>query len=433
MIMERNKLLREIFVEAAEIEDDGARAAYLDGACAGDADLRERIETLLALESARDLPRDADSADLTDTDSLLGSHIGTYKVLERIGEGGCGVVYIVEQERPVRRKVALKIIKLGMDTRQVVARFEAERQALAMMDHPGIAKVFEAGATEAGRPYFVMELVRGIPLTDYCDHQQLGTRERLGLFLQVCHAVQHAHQKGIIHRDLKPSNVLVTEIDGIAQPRIIDFGIAKATEGRLTEATLFTAFEQMVGTPSYMSPEQTSCVAERIDTRSDIYSLGVLLYELTTGETPFDSRALLTAGLDAMRSTIMEKVPPRPSIRLGSMTHDELTTISHARGSEPPWVIDQIAGDLDWIIMKCLEKEPPRRYETANGLATDIQRHLQDEPVLARPASRLYLLRKSVRRNKLAYGATASVVIALAVGFVLASRQAARARRAEKE
>jgi tetratricopeptide (TPR) repeat protein len=336
--------------------------------------------------------------------------------LQRIGEGGGGVVYMAEQEKPVRRRVALKVIKLGMDTRNVIARFEAERQALALMDHLNIARVLDAGATETGRPYFVMELVRGVKLTEYCDQNNLDTRRRLDLFIQICQAIQHAHQKGIIHRDIKPSNVLVTLHDGVPVPKVIDFGIAKAIEGRLTDKTLFTAYEQIIGTPAYMSPEQAEMSGLDVDTRSDIYSLGVLLYELLTGRTPFDGRELLKSGLDEMRRTLREKEPQRPSTMLTTMQGAELTATAEHRHAEPPKLISLLRGDLDWIVMKALEKDRTRRYETVNGLAMDIQRYLNQEPVMARPPSRLYWFQKLIRRNRGAFAAIAAVVAALVVG-----------------
>ncbi|MCW5550755.1 MAG: serine/threonine protein kinase [Verrucomicrobiae bacterium] len=352
-----------------------------------------------------------------------GDEIGRYKLLQKIGEGGCGVVYMAEQAEPMRRRVALKVIKLGMDTAHVIARFEAERQALALMDHPNIAKVFDAGATDTGRPFFVMELVRGIRITDYCDQHQLAVPERLGLLIQVCQAVQHAHQKGIIHRDLKPSNILVTLHDSVPVPKVIDFGIAKATTGqRLTDKTLFTAFEQFIGTPAYMSPEQAEMSGLDIDTRSDIYSLGVLLYELLTGSTPFDPKDLAASGLDALRKTIREKVPLRPSTRLTQLQHDLNPQIQNRKS--------QIANDLDWIVMKCLEKDRTRRYETANGLAADLKRHLANEPVTARPPSRWYEFQKTVRRHKVGFAATAAVMLALALGVVTSTWQALRAGKA---
>jgi len=364
----------------------------------------------------------------------VGERVGRYKLLQQIGEGGCGVVYMAEQEEPVRRRVALKVIKLGMDTKQVIARFEAERQALALMDHANIAKVLDAGASEAGRPYFVMELVRGRKITEYCDENNLTTRQRLDLFMQVCAAIQHAHQKGIIHRDIKPSNILVTSDDGVALPKVIDFGIAKATQGRLTDKTVFTAFEQFIGTPAYMSPEQADLNWLDVDTRSDIYSLGVLLYELLTGKTPFDSKELLASGLDAMRQTIREQEPPRPSTRLSTMIASELTTVASHRHTEPPELLDEVSGDLDWIVMKCLEKNRGRRYETANGLAMDIQRHVKNEPVVARPPSKLYRFQKMARRNNLVLAAGAVVLGALVTGLAVSNwfflRERAALRRA---
>lgn len=363
-----------------------------------------------------------------------GDKIGNYKLHEQLGEGGCGVVYLAEQKEPIRRRVALKVIKLGMDTKQVVARFEAERQALAMMDHPNIAKVLDAGSTENGRPFFVMELVRGIKITDYCDKNQLSTEDRLKLFIQVCHAIQHAHQKGIIHRDIKPSNILVTLHDGVPVPKVIDFGIAKATTGQpLGDKTIFTAFEQFIGTPAYMSPEQAEMSGLDIDTRTDVYALGVLLYELLTGKTPFDAKALFAKGLDEVRRIIREEEPPRPSARLSTLDASEQTTLSKLRQSEPPKLLGAIRGDLDWIVMKTLEKDRTRRYETANGLAMEIERYLNSELVLARPPSRLYRFQKMVRRNRFAVVSTAAVIVALLVGMFGFMWQTQRAKAAERE
>ena len=351
-----------------------------------------------------------------------GAVIGHYKLLQKIGEGGFGAVYMAEQQEPVRRRVALKVIKLGMDTKAVIARFEAERQALALMDHPNIAKVLDTGATATGRPYFVMELVKGIRITDYCDQNNLSTTERLGLFMQVCHAIQHAHQKGIIHRDIKPSNILVTLHDGVPVPKVIDFGIAKATtDQRLTDMTLFTALDQFLGTPAYMSPEQAEQSGLDIDTRSDIYALGVLLYELLTGHTPFDSKRLVKAGLAEIRRIIREEEPLRPSTRISTLSGDEQTSIAKHRQSEPPKLQGIIRGDLDWIVMKTLEKDRTRRYESSSGLAADIQRYLSNEPVVARPPSRVYRMQKLVRRNKLVCAASGAVVVALLLGLALAT------------
>jgi serine/threonine protein kinase/WD40 repeat protein len=354
--------------------------------------------------------------------SSPGDRIGRYKLLQQIGEGGCGVVYMADQQEPVRRRVALKVIKPGMDTKEVLGRFEAERQALALMDHPNIARVLDAGATESGRPFFVMELVRGIRITRYCDENKLNTEQRLELFVQVCHAIQHAHQKGIIHRDIKPSNILVADHDGVPVPKIIDFGIAKATAGQtLTDKTVFTAFEQFIGTPAYISPEQAKLSGLDIDTRSDIYSLGVLLYELLTGKTPFDAKGFVEAGFDEIRRIIREDEPPRPSQKLSTLAAEEQTTTARARQTEPPRLIHLVRGDLDWIVMKCLEKDRNRRYETANGLASDVTRHIKNEPVLARPPSAAYKFQKAFRRNRLAFGAAVAVVLALVAGLGLAA------------
>lgn len=360
--------------------------------------------------------------------------IGRYKLLQKIGEGGCGIVFMAEQSEPIRRKVALKVIKLGMDTRSVIARFEAERQALALMEHPNIAKVLDAGATEVGRPYFVMELVRGVKITDYCDQNQLSTAARLKLFVQVCQAVQHAHQKGIIHRDLKPSNILVTMHDGVPVPKVIDFGIAKATTGQpLTDKTLFTALEQFMGTPAYMSPEQAEMSGLDIDTRTDIYSLGVLMYELLVGQTPFDPRKLWSRGFEEMRRTIREEESHRPSTRLGTLTAEELNKVARARGSEAPRLIGIVSGDLDWIAMKCLEKDRTRRYESASGLAKDIECYLTNEPVLARPPTGFYRLQKFVRRRKGLVATTLIVVGAILSGLAMATVGFLREQAAHKD
>jgi len=416
----------EIFDAARELAAD-ERAAYLAEKCGQDADLRQRIEEMLAADAAAGefFKTQASSPTMVLSTSSqspsiekAGDRIGRYKLLQQIGEGGCGIVYMAEQEEPVRRRVALKVIKLGMDTKQVIARFEAERQALALMDHPNIAKVLDAGATDTGRPYFVMELVRGIKITEFCDENKLSTADRLKLFIQVCQAIQHAHQKGVIHRDIKPSNILVTINDGVPVPKVIDFGIAKATAGRLTDQTLFTAFEQFIGTPAYMSPEQAVMTSLDIDTRSDIYSLGVLLYELLTGKTPFDAKELLAAGLDEMRRTIREQEPPRPSTRLSTMAADALTTTANEHHTDAPKLIHLLRGDLDWIAMKCLEKDRARRYDTANALAGDVQHYLSNEPVVACPPSAGYRLRKFVRRNKGPVLAGGIVLLALVVGII---------------
>jgi serine/threonine protein kinase/tetratricopeptide (TPR) repeat protein len=428
---------RDLFIEALQKADDAEQAKFLKTACAGDDGLRRSVERLLEEHRRQEsFILDASPPGVGGTIAQPplespGAQIGPYQLLEQIGEGGMGVVFMAEQHEPVRRRVALKVIKPGMDTRQVIARFEAERQALAVMDHPNIAKVLDAGATASGRPYFVMELVRGLPITDYCDQAHLPPRERLELFLRVCHAVQHAHQKGIIHRDLKPTNVLVSVHDGQASIKVIDFGVAKATGVQLSDKTLFTGFAQMIGTPLYMSPEQAGQSPD-IDTRSDIYSLGVLLYELLTGTTPFDKERFKQAAFEEIRRIIREEEPPKPSTRL-SDSKDSLPSVSALRQSEPAKLTKLVRGDLDWVVMKALEKDRNRRYETANGFGADVQRYLNDEPVLACPPSTAYRVRKFIRRNKVALGTICIVFAALAAGAAVASWQAVIATYAKQE
>jgi eukaryotic-like serine/threonine-protein kinase len=438
-----------IFIAALDKPTESERAAFLADACAGDLRLRRRVEALLRAHAEPDNILDPTSDRPEATGATL-SHVpdgeqagalvaGRYKLLEAIGEGGMGTVWMTEQREPVKRLVALKLIKPGMDSKAVLARFEAERQALALMDHPSIAKILDGGTTRdepggvgPGRPYFVMELVKGRPLTEYCDARRLSIKDRLDLFVQICSAVQHAHQKGIIHRDLKPSNLLVTEHDGKPVPKVIDFGLAKALNavGSLTDRTLYTAFGTVVGTPLYMAPEQVGINALDVDTRSDIYALGVILYELLTGTTPLERQRLKQAAWEEVRRVIREDEPPRPSLRLSSSA--ALPTLAASRRTEPLKLTRMVRGDLDWIVMKCLEKDRTRRYETASGLARDIERYLHDEPVEASPPSRRYRLRKFARKHRRLLATAAGFVLLVAAGAGVSAWQAMRARQAER-
>jgi tetratricopeptide (TPR) repeat protein len=430
--------VKAVFAEAIAKRSPQEQAAYLDVACGSDTQLRAEVESLISAHQdtrpfLQVLLGDQEAAREDPPTEGPGSMIGRYKLLEKIGEGGMAVVYMAEQQEPLRRKVALKIIKLGMDTRQVIARFEAERQALALMDHPSIAKVLDAGATETGRPYFVMELVQGVSITEYCDRNSLSTKERLALFLQVCHAVQHAHQKGIIHRDIKPSNVMVTHRDGEPIPKVIDFGIAKATNQKLTEKTLFTRYAHLIGTPAYMSPEQAELSDLDIDTRSDIYSLGVLLYELLTGTTPFSEEELRKAGYVEMQRVIREQEPVKPSAKLTTLG-EILTEVAKHRSATPDLLRRAVRGDLDWIVMKSLEKDRARRYETADALGMDVQRHLGSEPVLARGPGATYRLQKFLHRHRVQAGIVLGMVAtAAAVGVILSIWNRDRVQLAEAE
>ena len=436
----RSTFEEELLVEVLALPAE-TRRAFVERRCGTDHDLANRLFSLLQgyQENSAFLETSAPAAVLESAGRSFaalppepepGDRINRYHLLKRIGEGGFGVVYLAEQEEPVRRLVALKVIRLGLDTREFIARFEAERQALAVMDHPNIARVFDAGATDTGRPYLVMELIRGIPITAYCDEHKLSVTARLGLFLQVCNAIQHAHQKGVIHCDLKPSNILI-ELHSPPEagcPKVIDFGIARATPDRRTDKTLFTRFHALIGTPAYTSPEQLELSGTDVDTRSDIYSLGVLLYELLTGHQPFAPDILGRASLEEMRRLIREVDPPRPSARVGALDPLEQWRVAQRRGLEPENLRPLLRSDLDWIVMRCLEKDRARRYETANTLATDLRRHLACEPVLARPPSRSYKIEKFVQRNRTGVIAGTAVAFALIAGLVFASLGFARAR-----
>ena len=424
MTIDRHRRAKEIFLAACELPVD-RRKAHLDEECAGDEELRREVQALLEIDhSTTDTPEERRPPE----------RIGNFRLLQRLGEGGMGEVWEAEQEHPVRRRVAFKLIKWGMDTKEVLARFESERQALALMNHPCIAKAYEAGSTDEGRPFFAMEYVKGVPLTDYCDAQRLSTQDRLTLFMQVCDGVQHAHQKGIIHRDIKPSNILVTVEAGRPVPKIIDFGVAKATAQRLTERTLFTELGQWIGTPEYMSPEQAELSGLDVDTRSDVYSLGVVLYELLAGTQPFDAKELRTAGFDEMRRRIREEEPQKPSTRVSSLG-DASRVAAERRRTDIQGLARTLRGDLDWIVMKALEKDQTRRYGSPSDLAADVGRYLQDEPVEASPPNTIYRIHKFARRHRVGVAAGAMVAVALvagvvgtAIGFVRARHEAETAR-----
>jgi len=427
----------EIFNRALELKDPAQRAAYLDEACAGEEKLRAQVNALLRWDreagAFMDVPdRDPDATlELAPVPDKAGALIGRYKLLEKIGEGGMAVVYMAEQKQPIRRRVAVKLIKLGMDSKQVIGRFEAERQALAMMDHPNIAKVLDAGTTETRRPYFVMELVRGLPITEFCDRNNLSTQERLELFVSVCQAVHHAHQKGVIHRDIKPSNVLVTLHDGEPVAKVIDFGIAKAINQQLTEKTVFTRYSQMIGTPQYMSPEQAEMSGLDIDTRSDVFSLGVLLYELLTGTTPLNSEYLLDKGYAELQRIIREEEPVRPSTKISTLG-EALVDVAKRRRTSPELLCKLMRTDLDWVVMKTLEKDRNRRYESVSEMAADIRRHLNNEPVQAGRPSVVYQFRKFVQRHHTLVAAVTAVTAAVVLGLVISTTLYIKVRQSNK-
>ncbi len=445
---------KALFDAAVVIDSPEVRRAFLDQSCQGNPDLRARLgnlveahaaadefflesegaRTVVAAEACRDLTvAGAENSDARDESDAPGTRIGRYKLRERIGAGGCGVVYLAEQQEPVRRLVALKVIRLGMDTESVIARFEMERQALAVMDHPNIARVLDAGATDNGRPYFVMEWVRGVRITEYCDKNQLDIRQRLDLFIEVCNALQHAHQKGVIHRDIKPSNILVTLHDGKPSPKVIDFGIAKATDGGFSSGTALTAIEYFVGTPAYMSPEQADRRGVDVDTRSDVYGLGILLYELLAGRTPFDSADFASAGVLETRRILTEREPVPPSAMLASLDRAELAEVADRRRIEPARLVPAVSHDLDWVVLKAIEKDRQRRYDTVHALVMDLERFLNHEPVLARPPSRFYLLGKFVKRNRLAVLAGAGITASLVLGLGLAYHSYLSEKEAREE
>lgn len=441
---------RELFFHAIDLECSEERSDYLEKACGDDSELRASVDALLKAHElparlldhaigpvslARfDGPVPIDATLTLTAEQHVGQQIGDYRLMEQIGEGGFGLVFVAQQDKPVKRRVALKIVKPGQGSKEVIARFEAERQAVALMDHTNIAQVFDAGVTEDGRPYFVMELVRGVPITEFCDNQQLSVNDRLRLFCDVCQAVHHAHQKGVIHRDIKPSNVMVTLLDGHPVAKVIDFGVAKAIGQSLTDKTIYTRFFSIIGTPLYMSPEQAEMSGVDVDTRSDIYSLGVLLYELLIGATPFDRERLDSAGFDELRQIIREEEPPLPSARFTTLAGTS-STVADRRRTSPVRLTSNIRGDLDWIVMKALNKDRQRRYESAASMAEDVRRHLSEQPIEARPPSRLYLVSKFTKRNRVVIVTMSLIAMSMFVGTVLSLWQmrVAMQERDEKE